>query len=44
MQIKVDIREHTLIKLLKALNNDYGFNFDMRRGNCHLVETLYVNI
>ena len=29
MQIKVDIREHTLIKLLKALNNDYGFNFDI---------------
>ena len=29
MQIKVDIREHTLIKLLKALNNDYKFNFDI---------------
>ena len=29
MQIKVDIREHTLIKLLNALNNDYGFNFDI---------------
>ena len=29
MQIKVDIREHTLIKLLKALNNDYGFNIDI---------------
>lgn len=29
MQIKVDIREHTLIKLLKALNNDYGFNFEI---------------
>jgi len=29
MQIKVDIRENTLIKLLKALNNDYGFNFEI---------------
>ena len=29
MQIKVDIREHTLIKLIKALNTDYGFNFDI---------------
>ena len=29
MQIKVDIREHTLIKLLKALNNDYEFNFEI---------------
>lgn len=29
MQIKVDIREHTLIKLLKALNKDYDFNFEI---------------
>jgi len=29
MHIKVDIRENTLIKLLKALNNDYGFNFEI---------------
>jgi len=29
MQIKVDIRENTLIKLLKALNNDYEFNFEI---------------
>ena len=29
MQIKVDIREHTLIKLLKALNNDYEFKFEI---------------
>ena len=29
MKIKVDIREHTLIKLLKALNNDYNFNFEI---------------
>lgn len=29
MQIKVDNREHTLIKLLKALNKDYNFNFEI---------------
>jgi|TARA_R110002074_G_scaffold390608_2_gene574627 hypothetical protein len=29
MQIRVDIREHMLIKLLKALNNDYRFNIDI---------------
>ena len=29
MKIKVDIREHTLIKLLKALNNDYKFNIEI---------------
>ena len=29
MQIKVDIRELVLIKLLKALKNDYGFDFDI---------------
>ena len=29
MKIKVDNREHTLIKLLKALNKDYEFNLDM---------------
>ena len=29
MHIKVDIREYTLIKLLKALKNDYGFNFEI---------------
>ncbi|MEE9572210.1 MAG: ERCC4 domain-containing protein, partial [Candidatus Neomarinimicrobiota bacterium] len=29
MKIKVDNREHTLIKLLKALNKDYEFNLDI---------------
>ena len=29
MHITVDIREHTLIKLLKALKNDYEFTFDI---------------
>ena len=29
MHITVDIREHTLIKLLKALKNDYEFSFDI---------------
>lgn len=29
MLIKVDNREHTLIKLLKALKNDYEFNVDI---------------
>jgi len=29
MKIKVDNREHTLIKLLKALNNDYGFQLEI---------------
>ena len=29
MHIKVDIREHTLIKLLQALNKDYNFNFEI---------------
>ena len=29
MLIKVDNREHTLIKLLKALKNDYGFDMDI---------------
>ena len=29
MKIKVDNREHTLIKLLKALKTDYKYNFEI---------------
>ena len=29
MKIKIDNREHTLIKLLKALNKDYDFHIDI---------------
>tara|TARA_B100000795_G_C22804773_1_gene444129 strand:+ start:4306 stop:5064 length:759 start_codon:yes stop_codon:yes gene_type:complete len=29
MKIKVDVREKKLIPLLKALNNDYGYNLDI---------------
>ena len=29
MKIKIDIRENQLIKLLRALNNDYGYNIEI---------------
>ena len=29
MKIVVDNREHTLIKLVKALNNDYDYNLEI---------------
>ena len=43
MKIIVDNREHILIKLLKALNNDYGFGLEIEVAKMDIGDIAIVN-
>ena len=40
MKIKIDIRENQLIKLLRALNNDYGYNIEITTEKLDLCDLI----
>ena len=43
MKIKIDNREHKLIKLMQALNRDYGFNIDIEVEKLDLGDLIILN-